>query len=91
MCKREVCSSQLEHLKGADELPKNEDYLSPIKSSTFKKERMKEGKELETSMLETITHLQNNVYAQEEETVFSPLFTQIFSPPILPEEMEDTN
>lgn len=41
-------------------------------------------------MLETTTHLQNNVYAQQEETVSSPLLTLI-SQPIPPEEMEDTN
>lgn len=78
-----MCDSQLEHLKGAGEHLKKEDHLSPTKSSTFKKERMKEGKELEASVSETVTHLQNNMYAQEQETVFLPL-TQIFSQPIPP-------
>lgn len=40
---------------------------------------MKGGKEFEASMLETVTHLQNNLYAQREETVFSLLLTQFFS------------
>lgn len=52
---------------------------------------MKGGKELEASMLGIITHLQNNLYVQQEETVLSLLLTQIFSQTIPPEEMEDTN
>lgn len=51
---------------------------------------MNDGKELEAPMLETITHLQNSVYAQQEETVFS-LLSQIFSQPIPSEEVKDTN
>lgn len=75
--------SQLEHVTGAGEHLKKEDYLSPTKSPTFKKGRMKEGKELEASVAATVPHLQNNVYAQEQETVFLPP-TRIFSQPIPP-------
>lgn len=41
-----MCDSPLEHVKGARSSPENEDYLPLMKSSSFKKERMKEDMEL---------------------------------------------
>lgn len=86
----EVRDRQREHVTGAGEHLKKEDYLSPTKSPTFKKGRMKEGKELEASVSETVTHLQNNVYAQEQETVFTANSDFLPTYPST-EETEDTN
>lgn len=57
----EKWDSQVGDVKRVDKLPQNEDCLSSTKICTFKKERRKEGKELEAPRLETMKHLQNNI------------------------------